>query len=157
MEQLPEEKLFWQPHPESNSIAIIVKHLSGNMLSRFTDFLSSDGEKEWRDRDSEFENDIPTREKLMQSWQKGWDCVLDSLESLTGTNLEQTVYIRREPHTVIDALHRQIAHYAYHVGQIVFIAKMAAGSSWTSLTIPKNASKAYNESKFRTGEEPTNP
>ncbi|MGZ3930966.1 MAG: DUF1572 domain-containing protein [Bacteroidia bacterium] len=148
MDQVPDEKLFWQYNMESNSIAIIVKHLSGNMLSRWTDFLTSDGEKEWRQRDGEFENDIQTRDDLMKVWNKGWDCLEHTLNSLTADDLTKTVYIRNQGCTAADAINRQLAHYPYHIGQIVFIAKMIEDGKWKSLSIPKNQSAAYNSEKF---------
>jgi hypothetical protein len=137
MAQLPDEKLYWQFNEESNSIATIVRHMSGNMISRFTDFLVSDGEKSWRKRDEEFENPVFTREELMTIWEKGWQCVLDTLATLDESHLEDIVYIRNEAHTVTEAVNRQLAHYPYHVGQIVYIARMAANERWNSLTIPR--------------------
>ena len=111
--------------------------MSGNMISRFTDFLVSDGEKSWRKRDEEFENPVFTREELMTIWEKGWQCVLDTLATLDESHLEDIVYIRNEAHTVTEALNRQLAHYPYHVGQIVYIARMGANERWNSLTIPR--------------------
>ena len=137
MAQLTDEKLYWQFNEESNSIATIVRHMSGNMISRFTDFLVSDGEKSWRKRDEEFENPVFTREELMTIWEKGWQCVLDTLATLDESHLEDIVYIRNEAHTVTEALNRQLAHYPYHVGQIVYIARMGANERWNSLTIPR--------------------
>ncbi len=137
MAQLPDEKLYWQFNEESNSIATIMRHMAGNMISRFTDFLVSDGEKSWRKRDEEFENPVFTRNELMAIWEKGWQCVLNTLATLDESTLEKTVYIRGEAHTVTEALNRQLAHYPYHVGQIVYIAKMAVNESWNSLTIPR--------------------
>lgn len=146
--QVPDEALFWQYNEDSNSIATIVKHMSGNMLSRWTDFLTSDGEKEWRKRDSEFENDITTREEMLKEWERGWSCVFDALNGLSEEDFSKTVYIRAEPHTVVDAINRQLAHYPYHVGQIAFIGKMAANGHWQSLTIPKGKSQQFNAEKF---------
>lgn len=148
IEQLPADKLFWQYNSESNSIAIIVKHLWGNMLSRWTDFLNTDGEKEWRNRDAEFENDITSKEELLKKWNEGWDCLFNALRSLTDNDLQTVIYIRNQGHTVMEAINRQLAHYPYHVGQIVYIAKMVADSSWKSLSIPKGASNAFNAEKF---------
>lgn len=148
MAQLSDEKLFWQYNEESNSIATIVKHLSGNMLSRWTDFLTTDGEKEWRNRDEEFENNIQTREALMLVWQKGWDCFLKALNTLRNEDLSKTIYIRNQGHTVIEAINRQLAHYPYHIGQLVFIGKMVNNDQWQSLSIPKGNSTSYNEQKF---------
>lgn len=148
MEQVPDEKLYWQYNATSNSIAIIVKHLWGNMLSRWTDFLTSDGEKEWRDRDAEFEQDIVGREQLLARWNEGWKCLFDAIDPLTDADLEKEIYIRNMGHTVMEAINRQLAHYPYHVGQMVFIAKMVADENWQSLSIPKGNSKSYNMGKF---------
>lgn len=145
--QLPDEKLFEQYNEESNSIATIVKHLCGNMLSRWTDFLTTDGEKEWRKRDGEFENDITNKEEMLQKWHHGWKICLDTLKSLTSEDLTKTVYIRNQGHTVMEAINRQLAHYPYHIGQIVFIGKMYA-QKWETLSIPKGSSKEYNSEKF---------
>ena len=146
--QLTDEKLFWQYNEDSNSIAIIVKHLCGNMLSRWTDFLTTEGEKEWRNRDEEFENDITTRRELLDKWNAGWDCLFNALTSLTANDLGKTIYIRNQGHTVMEAINRQLAHYPYHIGQIVFIGKMVCGKEWSSLSIPKGNSKSFNEDKF---------
>lgn len=148
MAQTPDEKLFWQFNEESNSIAAIVRHLAGNMLSRFTDFLYSDGEKTWRNRDSEFENPVADREDLMLLWEKGWQCVFDALSQLNERQLENIVYIRNEGHTITEALNRQLTHYPYHIGQIVYIAKMSADKPWQSLSIPRNKSEEFNKKKF---------
>ncbi|PSR52831.1 hypothetical protein AHMF7605_04470 [Adhaeribacter arboris] len=146
-DQIPAEKLFWQYNTDSNSIAIIVKHLWGNMLSRWTNFLTTDGEKEWRNRDAEFENDIASKEEMLQKWQEGWKVFLDTLYALSEADLAQTIYIRHQGHSVMEAINRQLAHYSYHVGQIVFIGKMCA-EQWNSLSIPKGNSKQYNADKF---------
>jgi len=146
--QLSDDKLFWQYNQDSNSIAIIVKHLWGNMLSRWTDFLNTDGEKEWRDRDAEFENDIKTRQELTDKWNEGWMCLFHAINSLTLEDLGKIIYIRNQGHTVTEAINRQLAHYPYHVGQIVFIGKMLAENGWSSLSIPKGNSQAYNSEKF---------
>ncbi|WP_069658816.1 DUF1572 family protein [Arcticibacter eurypsychrophilus] len=146
--QLSDEQLFWQYHSESNSIAMIVKHLSGNMLSRWTDFMSSDGEKSWRHRESEFDNDIQSREELLIKWNEGWSCLFNTLDLLKDTDLDHMVYIRNMGHTVMEAINRQLAHYPYHIGQIVFIGKMACNESWLSLSIPKGKSADYNADKF---------
>lgn len=151
IEQVPEEKLFWVSDEESNSIAMIVKHLWGNMLSRWTDFLSSDGEKPWRNRDAEFENDIQTKSEMMQKWDDGWDCLLNTLNSLQPEDLERMIYIRNEGHTVLEAINRQLAHYPYHVGQIVFLARMLREGHWKSLSIARNQSSQYNQGKFAQG------
>jgi len=147
-DQISENKLFWQPNEESNSIAIIVKHLHGNMLSRWTDFLTSDGEKEWRKRDDEFVGDIKTKDELLNIWEEGWDCLYNAINQLTEDDLEKKILIRNEPHTVVDAINRQLSHYAYHIGQIVFIGKMIKNTEWNSLSIPKGNSNEYNNEKF---------
>ena len=147
-EQLTDEQLFWQYNAESNSIATIVKHLWGNMLSRWTDFLNSDGEKEWRNRDAEFENDLSSRKELLEKWNGGWQCLFDAIAPLTEADLESIIYIRNMGHTVLEAINRQLAHYPYHIGQIVFIGKMVRGDQWQSLSIPKGNSADYNADKF---------
>ncbi|MEL6592651.1 MAG: DUF1572 family protein [Bacteroidota bacterium] len=146
--QLSDEQLFWQYNEASNSIAVMVKHLWGNMLSRWTDFLTSDGEKEWRDRDGEFEATIQNREELLNKWQEGWDCVFQALDSIQPEHYEQLVYIRNMGHSIPEAINRQLAHYAYHIGQIVYLARMLKGAEWQSLSIPKGESKTYNQQKF---------
>ena len=148
MAQIEESQLFFQPNEDTNSIAIIAQHLWGNMLSRWTDFRTSDGEKEWRMRDAEFEPVIITRAQLLEHWEQGWLCLFDALNSITDNDLQEIIYIRNEGHTILEAINRQIAHYSYHVGQIVFIAKMLKSNHWQSLSIPRNSSDAYNASKF---------
>ena len=145
--QLPDEGLFWQPDEGSNSIGMIVQHLSGNMKSRWTNFLQEDGEKPWRNRDTEFEPQLASRESLLQAWEEGWACLFDALHSITGDDLARTIHIRKEPHLIMEAIHRQLAHYPYHVGQIVLIGKMLARENWTSLTIPRGGSDAFNAAK----------
>jgi hypothetical protein len=145
MQQCPEEALFVALDDESNSIAIIVKHMVGNMRSRWTDFLTTDGEKPDRNRDSEFEEPPKNRAELKAMWERGWKMVFDALEPLTEADLTRTVTIRTEPHSVMQAINRQVAHYAYHAGQIVFLAKHfteKSGGNWTSLTMPRNRSKS---------------
>jgi len=146
--QLDDDHLFWQYNKASNSIAVIVKHLWGNMLSRWTDFLTSDGEKEWRDRDEEFQPTIETKEELLTKWNEGWDCVFKAIDSINEENFDTTVYIRNMGHTIPEALNRQLAHYASHVGQIVYIGKMLKGLDWESLSIPAGKTKEYNAEKF---------
>jgi len=146
--QLSDDELFWKYNEESNSIATIVKHLWGNMLSRWTDFLITDGEKEWRQRDAEFENDIESRTELLEKWNEGWTCLFNAINSLSENDLTREIYIRNQGHSVAEAINRQLAHYPYHVGQIVFIGKMACNRNWTSLSIPKGNSKEYNADKF---------
>lgn len=148
MDQLEPEQLFVAVNENTNSIAIIVQHLSGNMLSRWTDFLTSDGEKEWRNRDGEFDDVIKTKEDLIKTWNKGWDCLFNTINSLTPDQLSQIIYIRNEGHTAADAINRQLAHYPYHIGQMVFYAKMLKHGDWDSLSIPKNKSGDYNSGKF---------
>ncbi|EJL60933.1 DUF1572 domain-containing protein [Flavobacterium sp. CF136] len=146
--QLEPEQLFVSVNEDTNSIAAIVKHISGNMLSRWTDFLTTDGEKEWRNRDAEFENDLQSKEEVILVWNKGWDCFLEALNNLKPEQLSDIIYIRNEGHTVIEAINRQLAHYPYHVGQIVFYAKQLKNNPWDSLSIPKNKSGNYNAEKF---------
>jgi hypothetical protein len=146
--QLTNEQLFYQINNESNSIAMIVKHLSGNMLSRWTDFLTTDGEKEWRKRDAEFENDMSTRQALLEKWEAGWSCLFNALDSITDADLSKEIYIRNQGHTIVEAINRQLSHYSYHIGQIVFIGKMLSDKNWQSLSIPKGASSDYNQDKF---------
>ncbi|MDQ6469404.1 DUF1572 family protein [Flavobacterium sp. LHD-80] len=148
IDQLEPDQLFISFNDDTNSIATIVKHISGNMLSRWTDFLTSDGEKEWRNRDAEFENDLKSKDEVLEVWNKGWNVFLDTLNSLKPEQLSEIIYIRNEGHTVIEAINRQLAHYPYHVGQIVFYAKQLKNSSWESLSIPKNKSGNYNAEKF---------
>ena len=140
MEQLSDKDLFHQPAEEVNSIAVIVKHLHGNMISRWTDFMTEDGEKEWRDRAGEFEDTLKTREEIYELWTQGWNLVFDALEKLREPELENKVIIRGEEHTVIAATNRQLCHYAYHVGQMVLIGKMLLGEKWDSLSTPKGKS-----------------
>lgn len=146
--QIKDEQLVWQYNEESNSIATIVQHLHGNMLSRWTDFLTSDGEKEWRNRDAEFEAVVSDRDAIMRLWHEGWNCLLTTLHSLTEEDLNKEIYIRNQGHTVMEAINRQLAHYPYHVGQMVFIGKMLCNENWMSLSIPKGNSSAYNQEKF---------
>jgi len=144
---IPDDMLFWQYNNESNSIAVIVKHLWGNMLSRWTDFLTTDGEKSWRKRDEEFENDIASKKEMLDKWNEGWECLFKALSSLKLEDLDKIIYIRSQGHTVTEAIFRQLAHYSYHVGQIVYIGKMAS-ENWVSLSIPKGKSDAFNAEKF---------
>ncbi|MBL7725719.1 MAG: DUF1572 family protein [Chitinophagaceae bacterium] len=143
-EQLNEWDFHYQPNDESNSIAVIIQHMAGNMLSRWTNFLTEDGEKEWRKRDEEFEIHTYTKQQLLELWEKGWTCFFDALESLKKKDLKKTVHIRKEPLTVIDAINRQLAHYPYHVGQIIFLAKIIKNKSWKNLSIPRGDSQQYN-------------
>ena len=147
-DQLNDKELLWQYNEDCNSIAVMVNHIKGNMLSRWTDFLNSDGEKEWRNRDTEFEDVIQSRKQMLEQWEKGWTCLFNALNSVNETNIDQLVYIRNEGHSILDAVTRQLAHYSYHVGQIVYLGKMIKGSDWKSLSIPKGGSAAYNANKF---------
>jgi len=147
-EQLQDDQLFIAVNENCNSIAVIVKHMSGNMLSRWTDFLTSDGEKEWRNRDDEFEDTYTSKSELIAAWEKGWSCFLNALDQLKAEQLSEIIYIRNEGHTVVEAINRQLAHYPYHVGQIVFYAKLLKNGEWDSLSIPKNKSTNYNADKF---------
>jgi uncharacterized damage-inducible protein DinB len=148
MDQLDPEQLFVAANEDSNSIAVIAGHLAGNMLSRWTDFLNSDGEKSWRDRDAEFEVQFSGREDLRKRWNEGWDCFLTALDQLQPADLQRICYIRNEGHTVLEAINRQFAHYPYHVGQIVFAAKQLKAGPWNNLSIPKNQSQVFNDRKF---------
>jgi uncharacterized damage-inducible protein DinB len=144
MAQCPDDALFEPLDAESNSIAIVVKHMAGNMRSRWTDFLTTDGEKPDRNRDTEFETPPKTRAELMELWERGWKYVLDALEPLGDEDLARTITIRTEPHSVMQAINRQVAHYSYHVGQIVYLAKHLAGNKWQTLTVPKKKSAEFN-------------
>ena len=148
MDQLEVDQLFAAINDDTNSIAVIIKHMSGNMLSRWTDFLTTDGEKEGRNRDAEFENTFETKAELMKFWDNGWNCLFDAINALKPEQLSEIIYIRNEGHTVVEAINRQLAHYPYHIGQIVFYAKMLKTSDWESLSIPKNKSVNYNADKF---------
>ena len=144
MEQVTDDQLFATLDEEMNSIAIIVKHIAGNMRSRWTDFLTSDGEKPDRNRDNEFIEPPKTRAALMRLWNEGWQRVFDALEPLSDSDLERNVTIRSEPHSVMQAINRQLVHYAYHSGQIVFLAKHFKASEWKSLSVPRNKSAEFN-------------
>ena len=142
--QVSDEKLHQPLDENTNSVAVIMKHMAGNMLSRWTDFLTTDGEKQWRDRDSEFVDDFHSRDDLMAFWHLGWDCLFSTLTALTVDDLTKSVRIRGEPHNVIEAIHRGLDHGAYHVGQIVLVARVLAKDNWTTLTIPRGGSEEYN-------------
>jgi len=147
-EQLTEEQIHRQYNTESNSVAIIVKHIVGNMLSRWTSFLTQDGEKEWRNRDQEFKDTYSDKKEMIQAWDKGWNCLFDAIKPLTEEELEQIIYIRNQGHTITEAINRQLAHYSYHIGQLVFLGKMITNNNWKPLSIPKGKSKSYNQDKF---------
>lgn len=142
--QVGEQQLFAALDPESNSIAIVMKHMAGNMASRWTDFLSTDGEKPTRDRDREFVDPPATRAAILAEWESGWSCFFAALEALTEADLARTVTIRGEAHSVLQAINRQLAHYPYHVGQIVFLAKHCASTAWQSLSVPRGQSAEFN-------------
>ena len=172
MDQLNDEQLFWQYNDASNSIAVMAKHLWGNMMSRWTDFLTTDGEKDFRKRDEEFElrvgpslqgvdtanaegvdNDAEgvnehSRAVITEKWEQGWACLFTALDSINEDNFDTTIYIRNQGHSILEAVNRQMMHYAYHVGQIVYLGRMMKGEDWQSLSIPKGNSKAYNAEKF---------
>jgi hypothetical protein len=145
IEQVSDEEFFTALDEEANSIAVIVKHVAGNLHSRWRDFLTSDGEKPDRNRDTEFEMIGDTRESLMQFWETGWQVLFDSVEPLTEEDFTRTVTIRGEPHTVVEAFNRQLMHYAYHIGQIVFLAKHFKSASWKTLSVPRNRSAEFNQ------------
>lgn len=146
--QLSFDELKKEFEKDSNSISIIVKHIVGNMLSRWTNFLTEDGEKEWRKRDEEFKDTFSSKTELLNAWNKGWDCLFKAIRPLSENDLGQIIYIRNEGHTVVEAINRQMMHYAYHVGQIVFLGKLIKDSNWESLSIAKGKSKDYNKDKF---------
>lgn len=150
-DQLNEKDLFMEYNQESNSIAIIVNHLQGNMKSRWTDFLTSDGEKKWRNRDLEFEPIIKTKEELITKWNQGWECLFTALSSINNSNFDTEIYIRNQRHSIIEAINRQMMHYGYHVGQIVYIGRMIKSSNWISLSVPKGKSDEFNNQKFSKG------
>lgn len=147
-DQLSFEEIQNEIAQDSNSIAIIVKHISGNMLSRWTHFLTEDGEKPWRHRNREFDDTFENKEQLTERWNAGWDCLFSAITPLNEEDLERIIYIRNEGHTVTEAINRQLAHYAYHIGQIVFLGKVFKGKDWKTLSIAKGDSKKYNDAKF---------
>ena len=137
MNQLEPQELFFSQNENTNSIAVIVKHLHGNMISRWTDFLTTDGEKPWRKRDDEFEQESTGKAEIVKMWEEGWSCLFTAINQLQPDQLTETIFIRAESHTVMDAINRQLTHYSYHVGQIVFAAKQLKQQEWDSLSIPK--------------------
>lgn len=149
LHRLTLEELQKEFSKDSNSIAIIVKHLSGNMLSRWTNFMTEDGEKVWRQRDEEFTDSYFNKETIIQDWEKGWQCLFKALNDLESKDLEALIYIRNQGHTVMEAINRQLTHYAYHIGQMVLLAKIIKGNEWQSLSIPKGKSKEFNADKFK--------
>ena len=145
VEQVSNEEFFALIDDEANSIALIVKHIAGNLRSRWTDFLTTDGEKEFRKRDTEFELIADTRESLMEFWEAGWQALFDNIEPLTAEDFSRTVTIRGEPHMIVEAINRQLTHYAYHVGQIVLLAKHFRSAEWKTLSVPRNKSTEFNQ------------
>ncbi|MCL6266443.1 DUF1572 family protein [Flagellimonas myxillae] len=146
--QLADDDIHWTYTKEDNSIAIIVKHIVGNMLSRWTNFLTEDGEKTWRNRDTEFETPYASKKEMLIAWEKGWACLFRALNSIDRTNFDSKVKIRNEEHSIIQAINRQLGHYPSHIGQIVFIGKMIKKADWQSLSIPKGQSEAFNKKMF---------
>ncbi|TND08435.1 MAG: hypothetical protein FD123_2231 [Bacteroidetes bacterium] len=146
--QVTDEQLFLVPAADANSMAVIMRHLSGNMISRWTDFLTSDGEKPWRNRDAEFEEQTMSREELMTLWEKGWTVFLDTLRSLKTDDIQKTVTIRGEVLLVMQAILRQLGHYSYHVGQLIFVARMHCGENWKSLSIPRGKSSDHSQGNY---------
>lgn len=147
---LNENQLHWQYNAQSNSVAMIIKHIAGNSISRWTDFLTTDGEKPGRNRDEEFEGDTYSKAQLLTLWIKGWECLYTAIDQLTAEDLIYTIYIRGEKHTVTEAINRQLAHFPYHIGQMVYIARMILGEQWESLSIAKGQSKQFNDLRFST-------
>lgn len=147
-EQLTFQDMQFTPNEASNSISVIVKHMVGNMLSRWTNFLTEDGEKSWRQRDQEFEESYTNKQDIIAAWENGWNCLFDSIIRLTDQDLNKIVYIRNEGHLVSEAIFRQLGHYPYHIGQIAYVGKMIKGDKWQSLSIPKGKSTTYNKEKF---------
>lgn len=143
--QLSEKDFFFRPSPASNSIAVIIQHMYGNMMSRWTNFLTEDGEKHWRNRDKEFNEMTDSRSDILSFWNAGWECLFNTLESLQPEDLDKTIYIRTEPLTAYDAILRQLAHYPHHVGQIITIGRMIKDDSWKSLSIAKGESEVFNK------------
>ncbi len=149
MNQVSDEQLFEELEPETNSIAIIAKHIAGNQLSRWTDFWTTDGEKEWRNREAEFElEDLNSRSEVLKRWNQGWQCLFNAIDSINENNFSELVYIRNMGHTIPEAVNRQLSHYSYHVGQMVFLGKVLSGEHWESLSIPRGKSSIYNAEKF---------
>ena len=146
--QLTEEQFFWLPNEDNNSISIIVKHIAGNMKSRWTNFLTEDGEKVWRNRDDEFINSFTKKEEIIAYWEMGWNCLFNAINPLTEKDMDTIVYIRNQGHTITEAINRQLCHYSYHIGQIVFLGKFLLRNDWQSLSVPKGTSKEYNAEKF---------
>lgn len=147
-EQLNDKDIHWKYNEYSNNVAIVAKHMVGNMLSRWTNFLSEDGEKDWRMRDDEFKDTYNSKEAMIIDWENGWQCLFDAIKPLNDVDLNRLIYIRNQGQTVIDAINRQLAHYAYHVGQIVYIGTLLRDTEWKSLSVPKGQSDSYNKNMF---------
>lgn len=147
-DQLNEEEIQWQLNKDSNNIAIVVNHIVGNMLSRWTNFYAEDGEKDWRHRDLEFEDSFTSKHEMIVAWEKGWACLHLIINNLKEEDLQRIIFIRNEGHSVLEAINRQLCHYSYHIGQLVYIGKLIKSEQWKSLSIPKNKSSTYNKSKF---------
>ena len=148
VEQVPDDKLHAALDANTNSIAVIMKHVAGNLASRWTDFLTTDGEKPWRNRDDEFVDSFGSRAELLELWERGWACLLTTLKSLKPDDLEKTVLIRGEPHSVPLAVERSLGHTCYHIGQIVLVARIHAGEKWNTLTIPRGGSDQFNKGNW---------
>ncbi|GGG50139.1 DUF1572 family protein [Bizionia arctica] len=147
-DQLTFKELIWQPNDTSNSISVIVKHMVGNMFSRWTNFLTEDGEKSWRQREQEFQPSYKNKEELVVAWESGWNCLFEAISPLQDQDMSKIVYIRNEGHLVSEAIFRQLGHYPYHIGQIAYLGKLQKGDAWKSLSIPKGQSTSYNKDKF---------
>lgn len=146
--QLSDDEIHWRNDTNDNSIAIIVKHIAGNMLSRWTNFLTEDGEKNWRHRETEFENPPTTKAEMIAAWEKGWNCLFEALDMVNKENFNQKIKIRNEEHSILEAVQRQLGHYANHVGQIVYVGRMIKSNDWQSLSIPKGGSADFNKKMF---------
>ena len=146
--QVPDDRLHTPLDANTNSIAVIMKHVAGNLLSRWTDFLTTDGEKPWRNRDDEFVDSFPSRAEVLEAWERGWSCLLQTLDKLQPEDLGKTVLIRGEPHSVPLALERSLGHTCYHIGQIVQVARVHAGEKWDTLTIPRGGSQQFNQANW---------
>ena len=146
--QLDTDQIFWQNSEADNSIAIIAKHIAGNMLSRWTNFYTEDGEKDWRKRDQEFINTFKSKKDVLDYWESGWECLNAIIETLRPEDLDRIIYIRNEGHTALEAINRQLGHYSYHIGQIVLLGKQILGENWKNLSVPKGQSASYNLQKF---------
>lgn len=149
--QINDKQIHFRFDESSNNVATIVKHMAGNMLSRWTDFLTADGEKEWRNRETEFEDTFQSKAEMMAYWEKGWACVFNAIDPLKTEDLEKIIYIRNEGHSVLEAMNRQLAHYSYHIGQLAFVIKALKSTDWKTLSIPKGKSEIFNKDKFNKG------